>query len=118
MTGVGFLGADVIVKEGFTVRGLTTAAAIWVISAIGVLIGFGYFGSAAAATALTFLTLWLVRTLETRMPSRAYVHCHVVFARERVMDEAACVNSCRTPPSRSRMSPIASMPTQTASNTA
>jgi putative Mg2+ transporter-C (MgtC) family protein len=89
MTGVGFLGAGVIVKEGFTVRGLTTAAAIWVISAIGVLIGLGYFGAASIATVMTFLTLSLVRAIETRMPSRSYVHCHIGFARERVMDEAA-----------------------------
>ena len=41
VTGIGFLGAGVIVKEGFTVRGLTTSASIWVASAIGVVIGAG-----------------------------------------------------------------------------
>ena len=43
VTGVGFLGAGVIVKEGFSVRGLTTAASIWVISAVGVVIGAGFY---------------------------------------------------------------------------
>src|SRR5262245_25195315 len=43
VTGIGFLGAGVIVKEGFTVRGLTTAASIWVASAIGVAIGGGHY---------------------------------------------------------------------------
>src|SRR2546423_7721394 len=39
MTGIGFLGAGVIFKEGLTVRGLTTAASIWVTAAIGILVG-------------------------------------------------------------------------------
>src|SRR5205814_3702900 len=43
VTGIGFLGAGVIIKEGFSVRGLTTAASIWVISAVGVVIGAGYY---------------------------------------------------------------------------
>ena len=51
VTGIGFLGAGVIVKEGFSVRGLTTAASIWVVSAIGVVIGAGMFLSGAAASA-------------------------------------------------------------------
>ncbi len=42
VTGIGFLGAGVIVKEGFTVRGLTTAASVWVVSAIGVAFGAGF----------------------------------------------------------------------------
>src|SRR5437667_581423 len=41
MTGIGFLGAGVIFKEGLTVRGLTTAASIWITAAIGILIGIG-----------------------------------------------------------------------------
>jgi len=41
MTGIGFLGAGVIMKEGLSVRGLTTAASIWIIAAIGVLAGAG-----------------------------------------------------------------------------
>src|SRR6476646_6598778 len=41
VTGIGFLGAGVVIKEGFSVRGLTTAASIWVASAIGVVIGAG-----------------------------------------------------------------------------
>ena len=49
VTGIGFLGAGVIVKEGFTVRGLTTAASIWVASAIGVVIGAGSYLTGAEA---------------------------------------------------------------------
>ncbi|HTO50217.1 MAG TPA: MgtC/SapB family protein, partial [Burkholderiales bacterium] len=43
MTGIGFLGAGVIVREGLTVRGLTTAASIWITAAIGILAGIGFY---------------------------------------------------------------------------
>ena len=43
MTGIGFLGAGVIMKDGLSVRGLTTAASIWITSAIGILIGIGFY---------------------------------------------------------------------------
>ena len=43
MTGIGFLGAGVIFKEGLSVRGLTTAASIWITSAIGILVGVGFY---------------------------------------------------------------------------
>src|ERR1043165_2155601 len=43
MTGIGFLGAGVIIKEGLSVRGLTTAASIWITSAIGILMGTGLY---------------------------------------------------------------------------
>jgi diketogulonate reductase-like aldo/keto reductase len=42
MTGIGFLGAGVIMKEGLSVRGLTTAASIWITAAIGILVGIGF----------------------------------------------------------------------------
>src|SRR5262245_14978056 len=42
MTGIGFLGAGVIMREGLTVRGLTTAACIWIAAAIGILVGIGF----------------------------------------------------------------------------
>src|SRR5262249_57361904 len=50
MTGIGFLGAGVIFKEGITVRGLTTAASIWTTAAIGILFGIGFFYPATLAT--------------------------------------------------------------------
>jgi uncharacterized membrane protein YhiD involved in acid resistance len=55
MTGIGFLGAGVIFKEGLTVRGLTTAASIWITAAIGILVGIGFWFAAVvgAVAALT-----------------------------------------------------------------
>src|SRR5260370_16785848 len=56
MTGIGFLGAGVIFKEGLTVRGLTTAASIWVTAAIGIFVGFGFW-FASLFLALAVLTV-------------------------------------------------------------
>src|SRR6185295_12105183 len=57
MTGIGFLGAGVIVKEGMSVRGLTTAASIWITAAIGVLAGVGLYVPMLFAVVLTLLVL-------------------------------------------------------------
>ena len=88
VTGIGFLGAGVIVKEGFTVRGLTTAASIWVTAGVGVLAGMGNYLPAGAAALLTLITLSVLRNVEERLPSQSYVHCHISFPRDRTMDEA------------------------------
>ena len=57
VTGIGFLGAGTIMREGLSVRGLTTAASIWVIAAIGMAVGSGMYISALVTTFLVFLTL-------------------------------------------------------------
>jgi putative Mg2+ transporter-C (MgtC) family protein len=87
MTGVGFLGAGVIFKEGFTVRGLTTAASIWITASIGVLVGIGFWFAALAGTAATLMVLALFRLIEARLPSEFYAHHTLRFARDRVMGE-------------------------------
>lgn len=89
MTGIGFLGAGVIVKEGASVRGLTTAASIWITAAIGILSGAGFYGPVVLATALTLGTLSVFRWIEGRMSTLAYVSCEVRFALERPWDETA-----------------------------
>jgi putative Mg2+ transporter-C (MgtC) family protein len=87
MTGIGFLGAGVIFREGLTVRGLTTAASIWVTAAIGILIGVGFYFPAFLATVLTLGALSLFRVIELRLPSQSYAHHYVRFARSDVMPE-------------------------------
>ena len=87
MTGIGFLGAGVIVKEGMSVRGLTTAASIWITSAIGILMGIGFYFPAAVATVLTLGTLSLFRWIESQMPNQVFSHFAVRFQRESVMPE-------------------------------
>ena len=88
MTGIGFLGAGVIVKEGASVRGLTTAASIWITAAIGVLAGVGFYFPVIIATALTLGTLSMFRWIEARMPTLFYVQHTVRFPLARAMSEA------------------------------
>ncbi len=72
MTGVGFLGAGVILKTGATVQGLTTAACIWIVSAIGLAVGAGQYAAAISGFIITFISLWFLRILEARMPRTVY----------------------------------------------
>src|SRR3989304_1809005 len=64
MTGIGFLGAGTIMKEGLAGRGVTTAASIWITAAIGILVGIGFYFPALVATLLTLGTLSLFRWIE------------------------------------------------------
>ncbi len=81
VTGVGFLGAGVIFRDGFTVRGLTTAACIWVVSAIGVLFGIGFYLMGGVATLLTLIVLSLFKHVEALIPSHQYTHLAIGFNR-------------------------------------
>jgi putative Mg2+ transporter-C (MgtC) family protein len=58
VTGIGFLGAGAILQQGVNVRGLTTAASLWVTAAIGTAVALGYWSGAIATTATTLLALW------------------------------------------------------------
>jgi putative Mg2+ transporter-C (MgtC) family protein len=87
MTGIGFLGAGVIFKEGLSIRGLTTAASIWITAAIGILIGVGFYFPAVAATVLTLGTLSVFRWIEARLPSHFYAHHFIRFDRSEAMSE-------------------------------
>ncbi|MDX9707020.1 MAG: MgtC/SapB family protein [Azospira sp.] len=88
MTGIGFLGAGVIFKEGLSVRGLTTAASIWMTAAIGILLGVGFYAPAIIATLLTLGVLSAFRWVEAKMPSHAYAHHSIRFRRNAVMPES------------------------------
>lgn len=66
VSGIGFLGAGSIIKDGPTVRGLTTAASLWVVSAVGLAIGSGYYMGALMATGLVLLTLTILSRLENK----------------------------------------------------
>ena len=85
MTGIGFLGAGVIFKEGLTVRGLTTAASIWITAAIGILIGVGFYFPAVVSTVATLAVLAGFRWVELRLPSESYAHHALKFDRDRVL---------------------------------
>ena len=88
MTGIGFLGAGVIVREGLTIRGLTTAASIWITAAIGIMIGMGMFFAAGIAEIVVLSTLALLRLVESRIPSLQYGRLRVQFHPDMQMTES------------------------------
>jgi putative Mg2+ transporter-C (MgtC) family protein len=61
VTGIGFLGAGAIIRQGLSVRGLTTAATLWVSAAIGIAAGAGYYSGAVLGTIVTLVALWPLR---------------------------------------------------------
>jgi putative Mg2+ transporter-C (MgtC) family protein len=61
VTGIGFLGAGAIIRQGLSIRGLTTAATLWVAAAIGIAAGAGYYPGAVIGTVLTLVALWPLR---------------------------------------------------------
>lgn len=67
VTGVGFLGAGSILRQGELVRGLTTAASIWVAASLGMAVGFGYFYFAIFITIVVVVILFVVKPLEERI---------------------------------------------------
>ncbi len=81
MTGIGFLGAGVIMKENLTIRGLTTAASVWTTAAIGIMAGMGFYIPAVLATVMTFLILSVFGWVERRMQSRRFARLMVRFKR-------------------------------------
>jgi putative Mg2+ transporter-C (MgtC) family protein len=89
MTGIGFLGAGAIVKEGLSIRGLTTAASIWITAAIGVLAGIGFYFPLVVSVLITLGVLSLFRRIEAMMPVEVYYQCDVQLARSAGMTESA-----------------------------
>jgi putative Mg2+ transporter-C (MgtC) family protein len=75
----------VLNKESLTVRGLTTAASIWVTAAIGILLGIGFYFAATVAVILTLGTLSVFRWIETKMPTLFYAHYMVRFSRDAII---------------------------------
>lgn len=70
VTGIGFLGAGAIIRDGLSVRGLTTAATLWVVAAIGMGAGAGYYWPTTAATAVVIVALWPLRVVNRLMFER------------------------------------------------
>jgi putative Mg2+ transporter-C (MgtC) family protein len=70
VTGIGFLGAGAIIRQGLSVRGLTTAATLWVVAAIGLTVGAGYYWAAVITTAIALFSLWPLRVVAHHVISR------------------------------------------------
>lgn len=70
VTGIGFLGAGTIIANGRTIRGLTTAASVWSVAAIGLAVGGGMYWAACIATAISLVLLVVLRPWERRLDAR------------------------------------------------
>jgi putative Mg2+ transporter-C (MgtC) family protein len=70
VTGIGFLGAGAIIRQGLSIRGLTTAATLWVVAAIGLAAGAGYYSAAVITTGVALVALWPLRALAFRVVGR------------------------------------------------
>ena len=70
VSGIGFLGAGTIIREGFSVKGLTTAASLWITAAVGLAVGVGFYLMAGVATFLVFVTLNYFNRAEKRIMNR------------------------------------------------
>lgn len=70
VTGVGFLGAGVIMKDGLTIHGLNSAATIWCSAAVGCLCGFGMWRQTAVAVAVILFINWILKNLECRVEKK------------------------------------------------
>ena len=92
VTGIGFLGAGVIMRDGANISGLNTAASIWTVAAIGVLVGVGFYGAAILLAVLSTIFMWWGMKLEDYLPSRHAVavtlhfHKHVTASIEYLND--------------------------------
>lgn len=77
VTGIGFLGAGAIIRDRASIRGLTTAACLWVAAALGVACGVGLFKLAIAVTAISLGSLLLLKQVEKRLSRDSYLHVKV-----------------------------------------
>jgi len=87
VTGVGFIGAGMILRSRVSVTGLTSAASIWFIAAVGLVIGYGSFLIGGVATLLILVTLTLLDRVEKRFEQSRQIHVIRLNARKRSIGE-------------------------------
>lgn len=87
-TGIGFLGAGVIMRDGLSISGLTTAASIWTVSAIGVLVGIGFHGAAISVSILSAILMMWGAKIENYLPMRHALSVTLLFHRHIGLTEA------------------------------
>jgi putative Mg2+ transporter-C (MgtC) family protein len=78
VSGIGFLGAGTIMREGVNIRGLTTAASLWVVAGVGLAVGAGMYLESILATALVVLTLKFLSQVERRFIAKGGHHTMIV----------------------------------------
>lgn len=87
LIGIGFLGAGVIIKSGYAVRGLTTAASIWIVSAIGLAIGGGLYFEGITTAFITIIALIILRAMEKTIKPLRYKNITIATSAAENADE-------------------------------
>lgn len=81
ISGIGFLGAGTIIKEGISVKGLTTAASLWAVSCVGIAVGIGFYSGAIIATVIIFLILVVIKKTQGKITmqknARLFIHTRI-----------------------------------------
>jgi putative Mg2+ transporter-C (MgtC) family protein len=84
VSGIGFLGAGAILKDGIVIRGLTTAASLWATSAVGMAAGAGEYIIAAVSTAVILVSLWPINALAERLHGTAVPETQLRLSMDRL----------------------------------
>lgn len=87
VTGIGFLGAGAIIREKVSIRGLTTAACLWLAAAIGVSCGVGMFGISLLVTVMSLVSLLFLKKVETKLTRDAYAFLRVWCTNHQVQQQ-------------------------------
>lgn len=87
VSGIGFLCGGIIMKDGLSISGLTSAASLWTVSAIGVLVGVGFYGAALTMALLSVACMSAFRSLRKRLPVRRTLSLTLKFKLDAVLDE-------------------------------
>jgi len=82
VAGIGFLGAGVILRSGEAIRGLTTAACIWFVAGVGIVIGIGLYVLALEASALALFTLFVLKQVERYVHPDYYKRLSITATRQ------------------------------------
>lgn len=93
VSGIGFLGAGTILREGFTVKGLTTAASLWAVSCVGTAVGIGFYEGAAIATVVIYLTLNSLKKLLINGSAGRVIYIEAKHLAREVPDIARIIRS-------------------------
>ncbi len=82
ISGIGFLGAGTIIKQGVSVKGLTTAASLWTVACIGLATGSGFYIAAVMAAGIVYLTLVLLRKFEKVLANKTNIYPEITVKLE------------------------------------
>jgi len=92
ITGVGFLGAGTIMREGASVKGLTTAASVWAVACLGTAAGFGYYSLAIAGMILMLVTLTLLEVVQKKLINSHNYHDEFVLETDDIANGLELIN--------------------------